>query len=90
MAKKSKRLRIHVRAEQKVHYDQVIEMSAEEWEKLKDKSPHDAAEELQDRLDLRDIYDAEPLDYDEFTAVVVDKQNKPVKPSDEYAERSEW
>lgn len=78
-----KHVNVRVVAAQRVHYDQTLAFTVEDWERFKKLSERDARDELVDRLDLRNVVDADDLE-DDFEAEVVDITNKPVKPADSY------
>ena len=82
----SDKIKVRITCSERVRYDQTVEMTREEWAKLKatperkmedgDRSP------LSSWLDLR-----EPVSSDNFDDIeldVVDEENKPVRPADCY------
>lgn len=78
------KINVLIQASQTVRYSQVKKMTREEWEKIKAMPPDDAAEFITEWLDLRDVYDSDPIEGDDFEAYVVNENGDPVKPSDEY------
>lgn len=76
-------VKVLVIARQRVSYRQVLAFRKEEWEEFKKLDSQEAGDELTDRLDLRNVNDAEDIE-DDFEAVVVGDDGKPL---DEYAEQ---
>lgn len=76
------KIKVRVTGEQRIRYSQIIEISAKEWELIKDLSEHSAAEHLSEYLDPNNPIDWDPLD--DFEAIVVDENDNPVKPKDYY------
>lgn len=73
---KAKKLRVLITASQTVSYRQHVEMSQEEWDKLNMKEPKEAAQEIQEWLNLHDIYDSRDIEDDDFEAHVVTAKDK--------------
>jgi len=72
------KVRVRMTARQVVTYDQIKELTQEEWDRLKASSEEDAA----DWINKDDICDGE--DMEEFDAYVVGADGKAVKPEDRY------
>jgi hypothetical protein len=82
----SDKLKIRITCSERVRYDQTVEMTREEWLKLK-ATPERKMEDgdmspLTSWLDLREVLSGD--DFDDIEIDVVGDDNKPVKPSDCY------
>jgi hypothetical protein len=82
----SEKVKIRIQTSQKVTYDQIVEMTREQWEALK-ATPEKLMEDesrspLSDWLNFNDVLDSD--DYDEPNLTVVDDDGKPVRPNDYY------
>jgi len=80
------RVKVRIKAEQKVHYDQTVEMSLKTWEKMK-LTPERTMEDegmspASEFIDFREVCYAD--DFDEITLDVVDDEGKEVSPTDYY------
>jgi hypothetical protein len=73
---------VRVTASQQVRYDQTLEFSKDDWTRFKLLDEKDAACVIEDRLDLREVVDADSIE--DFDAEVVDEDGKGIKPSDSY------
>lgn len=80
--KQPKTVRVRITARQVVKYDQVKEMTVEEWHRLKAMGSGDFERHASGWIDTRDVDDAE--DIEDIEAVVVDKDGEPVEPEDRY------
>lgn len=82
----SEKVKVRIQTSQKVHYDQIVEMTRDEWEKLKATPERTMESEdmgpLSELLDLKECSDWG--DYDEPELTVVDDEGKPIKPEDYY------
>lgn len=65
----SDKIRVRIQAKQRVHYDQIVEMSREECDDLRRRLDavdfsigYDLSAEVEDRLDLKEVFDAEELE----------------------------
>lgn len=78
MAKKKQavenKLKVNIRARQKISYDQTVEMTQEEWDHLKGMDPETIAQMLSEGswLDLAQIDDREPIEEKDFDLYVMD------------------
>ena len=75
-----KRIRVRVQASQTVRYNQILSFSPDEWDEFKRQGERDACDDITERLDLRAVYDADPVE--RFLAFAVDESDKPVVPED--------
>lgn len=82
----SEKIKVRIKAELKMQYDQTVEVTKEEWEKLKQTPERDmecnAMSPLGDLLDLRDVCGWD--DWEEPELEVVGDDNYPVEPPDYY------
>ncbi|MFO1487844.1 MAG: hypothetical protein U1F65_05140 [Verrucomicrobiota bacterium] len=82
----SEKIKVRIECSQRVSYDQTVEMTREEWEKIKAK-PRRKMENcdtspLNSWLDLRNPITSD--DFDDVELDVVDSNGEPVKPADSY------
>lgn len=77
-------VRVRIQARQVVHYNQIVEMSRDEWNELKESEEERAADAAMGWIDTRDVYDADPVEPEDFEAIVVTDDGIPVSPRDEY------
>jgi hypothetical protein len=78
----SDKIRVMIRGRQEVSYSQVVEMTPEEWQEFKEVPEGEIGQRAESWIDTRDVHGAEPMEMDD--AFVVDAENKPGKPRDEY------
>jgi hypothetical protein len=83
-AESEKKLRVLVTASQRIHYMQVKMMTQKEWDEFKAKPPKYFTSPDDLWLDPMDVYDADDIEGEDFEAIVVGEDNKPIKPRDEY------
>lgn len=80
----SDKIKVRITANQRVYYNQIVEMTPKEWAEIKNLKSEDAAQSLEGWLDLTDIENSTDIDSDDFEAMVVDDNGKPVQPIDRY------
>jgi len=82
------KISIRISCSQRFSFDQVVEMTPEEWKKLKATS--ESKIEDGDSSPIASLIDAtDPVgwgDFDDLEMFVVDNQGEPVKPNDSYGE----
>lgn len=82
----SEKVRIKITASQTFHFDQIVEITKEQWEQIKGISERDMHDG--DSSPLVDLIDAaNPSSWDDFDNAelcVVDAERNAVKPIDEY------
>jgi hypothetical protein len=82
---KKETVRVRVTARQMVTYDQIVELTCQEWEDFKRRSPKAHTEAGGDLpLNLADIDDGYDIEPNDFEAIVVGADGKPT------GERYEW
>lgn len=81
--------RVRIQASQYVHYDQIVQMTREQWDKIKSSPERRLSAEIDLWLDTSDVSHAEDIDEEEIEIFVCDESGKPVKPEDRYV-GEEW
>lgn len=80
MRKPTKKLRVRITAIQTVTYVQIVEMTPKEWATFKELTPDEHVRYGGDLvggwLDPRDIAQADDIGLNDFTAIVLDKNDK--------------
>lgn len=77
----SDKIKVRITANQRVYYNQIVEMTPKEWAEIKELKPDGAAQTLEGWLDLEDIENSTDID---FEAMVVDENGNSVQPFDRY------
>lgn len=71
--KQEKKFKVHIVASQKVTYRQVVEMTAAEFKQCEEVLASEKVRDIDglfsDRINQHDVYDAEPLEVEEFKCV---------------------
>jgi len=73
-------VRVKIVAGMKVRYNQTVEITEEQWKKLKGLSEREMEDELGLYVDLKDICDWD--DFEDVELDVVDQEGKPIHPPD--------
>lgn len=77
------KIKVRIRARQTVFYDQVVEMTKQQWKELKaEKDNRRRTDSVAGWLDLHNIDDAHDIDDEDLEAEVVDDDGKALKPVD--------